>query len=271
MASKKKVCYVICPIGEKGSPVRKHSDQVLKHLINPATKKYKYEILRSDMEAEPGIITSRVIQQMADAELVIADLSDYNPNVFYELAIRHVAAKPLVQMIKHDQEIPFDVGQMRTVKFNLGDPDDLEDARAELASHIDALQDVEEIETPVRVSLGLKKALESTDPETVANAEIIAAIETLRGEVRSLRSSGTGIGTGITVGNITPGFTAGAAIPASGISIGRHRPGSIATTFTSSPDKRMVLNEDGTVSWEPVEEDAEQPKPRRKPPRKKSD
>jgi hypothetical protein len=41
--------------------------------------------------------------------LAIADLSDPNPNVFYELAIRQAIGKPLVQIIQKDEKIPFDV------------------------------------------------------------------------------------------------------------------------------------------------------------------
>lgn len=181
-------CYVICPIDEKGSPVRRRSDQLLKHVIRPAIKKFGYEVRRSDMDAEPGDIPAQIIRQMASAELVIADLTDFNPNVFYELAIRHVAAKPLVQLIQEGQEIPFDVGGMRTVYFNLADPDDLEDAKTQLRRHVEALQSTEEIETPVQASLRLKEALESPDPATAGSAEILAEIQAVRSDVERLRA-----------------------------------------------------------------------------------
>ena len=52
---------------------------------------------------------------MADADLVVADLTDHNPNVFYELAIRHALQLPLVQLIDSAQDLPFDIKAMRTV------------------------------------------------------------------------------------------------------------------------------------------------------------
>lgn len=160
----------------------------MKHLVAPAVGSFGYEVRRSDSDAEPGEIPAQIIRQMASAELVIADLSDFNPNVFYELAIRHVAAKPLVQMITAGQTVPFDVGHLRTVYFNLGDPDDLEEAREELTKHVEALQGVDEVETPVKASLGLQQALESTDPATAGNAEILAELQSVRADLERLRA-----------------------------------------------------------------------------------
>ena len=57
----------------------------------------------------PGLITAQVIQNLVEWELVIADLSEHNPNVFYELAVRHALKKPIVQLIQAGQKIPFDV------------------------------------------------------------------------------------------------------------------------------------------------------------------
>jgi len=69
--------------------------------------------MRADELAEPGIITSQVIQHIVDDQLVIADLTERNPNVFYELALRHALRKPVVQIIHRGEAIPFDVAGMR--------------------------------------------------------------------------------------------------------------------------------------------------------------
>src|SRR5262245_29205679 len=84
-----KTCFVIAPIGEQDSVVRKRSDQIFKYLIGPAAQECGYTALRADQIAEPGIITTQVIQHIVDDPLVVADLTGRNPNVFYELAIRH--------------------------------------------------------------------------------------------------------------------------------------------------------------------------------------
>jgi hypothetical protein len=92
-------------------------------------------------------------------------------------------------MIQADQTIPFDVSQMRTVYFNLSDPDELEDACTELTRHVGALQGTDEIETPVKASLRLKQALESSDPATAGNAEVLAALQGMRHEIERVRVS----------------------------------------------------------------------------------
>jgi hypothetical protein len=188
----KRTCFVICPIGDKDSKSRRRSNQVLKHLIKPALAEFDYEVRRADGDPDPGEIPSQIIRQMASADLVIADLTDSNPNVFYELAIRHVAAKPLVQLITAGQTIPFDVGQMRTVYYNLADPDELEEAKNELARAVVFLQDVDEMETPVQASLGLKKALESSDPVIADNAAVLAELQAIRADMERLRGGSEG-------------------------------------------------------------------------------
>ena len=72
-------------------------------------------VQRADSLTRPGIITNQVIQLVADADLVVADLTDHNPNVFYELAIRHALQLPLVRLIDRAQDLPFDIKVMRTV------------------------------------------------------------------------------------------------------------------------------------------------------------
>lgn len=84
----KKVCFVISPIGEDESEIRKRSDTVLKHIITPPASELGYDVIRADNIAEPGIITTQVIQHIVDADLVIADLTDRNPNVFLRIGFK---------------------------------------------------------------------------------------------------------------------------------------------------------------------------------------
>jgi hypothetical protein len=135
-----KTCFVIAPIGEARSETRKRSDVVLKHIIAPAVEQCGYDALRADQIAEPGIITSQVIQHVIDAPLVVADLTERNPNVFYELAIRHAIRKPLIQIIRSDEQIPFDVAGTRTIGVDHRDLDSVEFAKVEIVKQINALE-----------------------------------------------------------------------------------------------------------------------------------
>lgn len=177
----KKICFVISPIGEEGSETRERSDQVLKHIITAPIEQLGYQVIRADKIAEPGIITAQIIEHIVDAALVIADLTDKNPNVFYELALRHAVRKPLVQLIKKDEIIPFDVAATRIIKFDLHNPDSVAAAREEVLSQVKSLEAGKgENHNPISSSLDLKVLKQSGNTEERSLAEIVEAISDLR-------------------------------------------------------------------------------------------
>ena len=77
--------------------------------------------MRADKISKPGLITAQVIEHIVRAPLLVADLSYGNPNVYYELALRHACRKPTVQVIRSGDHLPFDVGQFRTVTLDMTD------------------------------------------------------------------------------------------------------------------------------------------------------
>jgi len=183
----KKSCFVIAPIGDPDSETRKRSDQVLKHVITPPVHDCGYEPTRADQISEPGMITSQVIQRIVDDDLVVADLTERNPNVFYELANRHAIRKPLVQLIKKGEQIPFDVAGTRTVHVDHHDLDSVEEAKKEIASQILALEgDSSQLESPISVSLDLQILRQSDNPEQRSLADVLSAISELRSSVISI-------------------------------------------------------------------------------------
>ena len=185
-----KTCFVIAPIGEAGSETRKRSDLVLKHIISPAVEQCGYDPLRADQIAEPGLITSQVIQHIIDDPLVVADLTERNPNVFYELAIRHALRKPLVQIINRDEQIPFDVAGTRTIPVDHRDLDSVEFAKGEIVKQIDALEKTpHEIETPISIAIELKFLRQSDNPEERSLAEILSSLTEIKAELGNVQKS----------------------------------------------------------------------------------
>lgn len=113
--SNAKTCYIIGPIGKPDTPVRAWADFVREHIIKPVLTDCGYaEPARAD-DPEKELIMLDIIAQMFNADLVVADLTDYNPNVFYELGIRHCAKKPVIHLIKDDQKPPFDLGGNKAI------------------------------------------------------------------------------------------------------------------------------------------------------------
>ena len=148
------ICFYITPIGEDGSEERKHSDLFLGSLVEPALEPFKLQVVRADKIEKPGMITKQIIEHLVRSRLVIVDLSFHNPNVFYELAIRHAMRLPTVQIIRKHDRIPFDVGGSRTVIIDSTDIYSLvpkiETYRAEIASQARrALEDPSGTDNPV--------------------------------------------------------------------------------------------------------------------------
>ncbi len=159
------ICFVICPIGEPNSETRIRSDKVLKHIIEAAAKDNGLVAVRSDLISAPGIITSQIIRHILNDRMVVADLSDHNANVFYELALRHAFRKPLVQLISSDQRIPFDVQGTRVVKYGL-DLDSASQARNDVSRQIKtALSPDVEVESPVTIAAQIEELTRTTLPE----------------------------------------------------------------------------------------------------------
>lgn len=180
-------CFVITPIGDVESETRKRSDQIFKHVISPAVEECGYSPLRADHISEPGIITSQVIQHIVNDPLVIADLSGRNPNVFYELAVRHAIKKPLVQIIKKGESIPFDVAGTRTIHVDHHDLDSVEEAKKEIVKQIKSVEkDAGEVDSPISVALDLQILRQSENPEQRSLADLVAAISDLRSGIISI-------------------------------------------------------------------------------------
>ena len=181
---RKPICFVIAPIDDEGTSTRDRSDKVLKHIIAPAARRCGYRTVRADQLPEPGIITSQVIEHLASDPLVIADLTDRNPNVFYELALRHASGRPVVQLIQVGQSLPFDISQMRTIDIDHQDLDRLAKSRKEIVSHIRTLEkDPTQFNTPVSNAFNMQRLRESDDPMGKTAAEMMSLLQEIKSAV----------------------------------------------------------------------------------------
>lgn len=123
VADYRALCFIDMPFGKKtdlASGVEINFDQIYQSAIRPAVLDAGLEPLRGDEEALGGIIHSAMFARLLLSEYVVADLTVANPNVYYELGIRH-AAKPYttVPICANLHPIPFDITMVRTVVYNL--------------------------------------------------------------------------------------------------------------------------------------------------------
>jgi len=127
-----KKCFVVSQIGEKGSEIRKKSDQLYKYIISPICSELEFEPIRVDQLNQSDNISQTIIDYLQDADLVIADITGHNPNVFFEMGYRAATKKPIVYLREKNETIPFDIAGIRSFDYDLSDLDSVEEIKNRL-------------------------------------------------------------------------------------------------------------------------------------------
>ena len=111
-----RTAFVIMPFSEKGKQERPNGffDEVLKSVITPAGNAAGFAIETARRE-NSDIIHHTIINELLNADLVIGDLTDHNPNVLLELGIRLAKEKPVVLIKSKDTGPVFDVDNLLRV------------------------------------------------------------------------------------------------------------------------------------------------------------
>lgn len=111
-----KRCFVIMPFS---ATTEKHTelywDNFFLKFVKPSIEKLGYSCSRS--KAQPSNIIKDILKELLDADLVLAVLTDFNANVWYELGSRHALRKGTIMMIEEGQKLPFDISQYGIIKY----------------------------------------------------------------------------------------------------------------------------------------------------------
>lgn len=149
-----KICFIVTAIGESGTPTRERADNVYRYLIAPVCEELGYRPVRVDHVNAVDNINETVINYLKTAPMVIADMTEHNPNAFYELGFRQARELPLVPIIKVGERLPFDVITTRTVFYDT-DVAKIEDSKENLKSKILSFENFEMPESRAERSLTL--------------------------------------------------------------------------------------------------------------------
>ena len=153
-------------------------NQTYKNIIKPSVIEAGYECVRADEIKDSGLIDKSMYALLMQAELVIADITTYNPNAIYELGIRH-AVRPFSTIIlkEKDGKIPFDLDHNRMFMYkHLGEDigaDEAKRCQKELVELINNISKSHAIDSP------LYEFIKDVNPPELPKKEYLALIDDL--------------------------------------------------------------------------------------------
>jgi len=133
-----KTCFVICPYDSASGKVD-YGERFIQRIVRPVIddRRLKYQIKYGHKRNYDPNIPLDIDKSLVDSDLVIADLTEANPNVMYELGKRHAVGGHCVQFTAgKPEELPFDVRSQRTIPYDLENLDLVHDAQRALANEI---------------------------------------------------------------------------------------------------------------------------------------
>jgi hypothetical protein len=152
-------CFIIMPFGNPDLDSAQfdklnsiYSDWIKNTIenIDLSSSKEKIICYRANEEFHSGEIISHIIENLINSDLVIADLTGKNPNVFYELGVRHAVKNNTILISEEINDIPFDLRHLRTISYKYT-PDKMLKFKKELEETVKTIfSQPEKIDNPVR-------------------------------------------------------------------------------------------------------------------------
>lgn len=113
-----KTCFVLMPVSDCDGYPQGHWSRVYSHLIKPACEKAGFISLRSDEVQRTNFIVIDILRRLFESSIALCDLSSRNPNVLYELGIRHSFNLPVTLIRDSKTGRIFDVQNLRDVEYD---------------------------------------------------------------------------------------------------------------------------------------------------------
>lgn len=177
-----KKCFIIMPVGKDNTITQEKSFGLLESVIKPVLCKMNIECVAPREITKTGAISKQIIEEIVNDSLVIANLTGLNPNVMYEVGIRHSIAKPIVTLCEEGTSLPFDISDQRNI-FYKDSFSGLGKAIEDLTSFLLNVKDkVDDKDNPVYSAT--KTIVNPNDN----NIQIVDAIEQVTDDMSSLKT-----------------------------------------------------------------------------------
>lgn len=115
------ICFVISPIHREKTENHQKFREVLEFVIKPAVDEVGFglKVLRADDIERAGSFIKDILEYISGAFVVIADLTEQNPNVFYELGVKHSLSPRTILIAQSLDDIPSDLREYRTIIYDV--------------------------------------------------------------------------------------------------------------------------------------------------------
>lgn len=124
--------FVIMPFAEKYNEIYQWIEESAK-----SVRGFNLKCLRADKEIYTGPITDKIQENIIKAGTIIAELTENNPNVYYELGLSHGQGKNVIMLTKDCNNLPFDIKNLRVVTYN---PNSKSDFTEQLVKEIEYIR-----------------------------------------------------------------------------------------------------------------------------------
>ena len=138
------LCFVLMPFGRKTDATGRTTDfdAVYREIIAPAVTAVGLEPIRADEERVGGTIHKPMFERLMLCDYAVADITGANPNVYYELGIRHaMRPRSTVILFAEGTTLPFDIALLRGVPYRTdesGVPLEPQSCAAKVTRQLDA-------------------------------------------------------------------------------------------------------------------------------------
>ncbi|GLC89347.1 hypothetical protein [Lysinibacillus piscis] len=146
-----KRCFIITPIGSTESEIRRATEGLIEAVIIPTLNELGFKSKNINVAhriSESGSINRQIITRIIEDDLNIVNLTGLNPNVMYELAVRHAIAKPVIMLAEEGTSLPFDIVDQRTI-FYRNDMLGAVQLKEDLTNFVKAALNNEKVENPL--------------------------------------------------------------------------------------------------------------------------
>lgn len=137
----KKKAFVLMPFSE---PYNSYYPALFK----PALEAAGYDVTRADDLFTPRPIMLDIQRSIVDADIILCEMSEKNPNVFYELGLTHAIGKPAILVSRIQDDIPFDLRHVRIIVYDTAYPGWEDRLRNEIVMAAASIEQAEEIWPP---------------------------------------------------------------------------------------------------------------------------